>query len=95
MTRLFSLICLALIAMLPSFAWAGSSQAGKPILPAHQVAAFSNRVQQDLAGRGAHVAIVARMGRDPAQLPPGIQYTHVGFWVYSEITQADGSTGRG
>ncbi len=95
MTRLFSLIYLALIVALPSFAWAGSSQANRSILPAGQVAAFSNRVQQDLAARGAHVAIVARMGRDPAQLPQGIKYTHVGFWVYSEITRADGSTGRG
>jgi hypothetical protein len=64
-------------------------------LPAGEVAAFSNRVQQDLAGRGANVAIVARVGRDPALLPDGIRYTHVAFWVYSRITQADGSTGMG
>ncbi|WP_245227030.1 hypothetical protein [Parasedimentitalea maritima] len=44
MTRLFSLIFIALTAMLPSFGYAGSSEAGKPILPAAEVAAFSNRV---------------------------------------------------
>ncbi|MVO17513.1 DUF2145 domain-containing protein [Parasedimentitalea huanghaiensis] len=95
MTRLFSLIFVALTAMLPSFGHAGSSEAGKSILPTAEVAAFSNRVQQDLASRGVHVAIVARMGRDPKVLPPGIKYTHVSFWVFSQITRPDGSTGRG
>ncbi|WP_280817673.1 DUF2145 domain-containing protein [Parasedimentitalea maritima] len=35
------------------------------------------------------------MGRDPKVLPPGTKYTHVSFWVFSQITRADGSTGRG
>ena len=95
MTRLFSLIFMALIGTLPSFALAGSSVAGKPVLPATEVATFSNRVQQDLAARNVHVAIVARMGRDPSVLPTGVKYTHVSFWVFSQITRADGSTGRG
>lgn len=95
MKRLLLIMCIALAGTLPSLAWAGSSEAGKSLLPAADVAAFSNRVQQDLAARGANVAIVARMGRDPSVLPPGVQYTHVSFWVYSQITRADGSTGRG
>ena len=95
MPRLFSIILLAVTSVMPSFALAGSSEAGKSVLPAAEVASFSNRVQQDLAARGARVAIVARMGRDPKVLPRGVQYTHVSFWVYSQITQADGSTGRG
>ncbi|MEO0912737.1 MAG: DUF2145 domain-containing protein [Pseudomonadota bacterium] len=87
---------LLLIALLTApLAHAGSSQASDPILPAADVAAFSNRVQQDLASRGAHVAIVARMGRDPSSLPPGIRYTHLGFWVFSEITRPDGTKARG
>lgn len=93
MARIFSIILMVLA--LPSLAWAGSSEAGKSVLPPAEVAAFSDRVQQDLAARGAHVAIVARMGRDPKLLPRGIDYTHVSFWVYSQITRADGSTGRG
>jgi hypothetical protein len=76
-------------------AHAGSSEAGNPLLPAAEVAAFSNRVQKDLAARGAHVAIVARMGRDPGQLPKGVRYTHVAFWVLSKIKTADGKTGTG
>ncbi len=74
---------------------AGSSRAGGPVLPAAEVATFANRVQLDLAARGVRVAIVARMGRDPAQLPQGVTFTHVAFWVYSSITQADGQIGTG
>jgi hypothetical protein len=84
-----------LIATLPTAGSAGSSEAGKPILPSGVVATFANRVQKDLAARGVNVAIVSRMGRDPRVLPPGVRYTHVSFWVFSQITQADGSTGRG
>lgn len=93
MYRWFILACLALCLALP--ADAGSSEAGKPMLPAAEVAAFSNRVQQDLAARGATVAIVARMGRDPGQLPKGVLYTHVSFWVLSRIKTADGRSGTG
>lgn len=95
MLRLFFTVILALVTTLPPIAWAGSSEAGKSIIEPAKVAAFSNHVQQDLAARGANVAIVARIGRDPSVLPNGIKYTHVGFWVYSQITLADGSTGRG
>lgn len=76
-------------------AHAGSSAAGRPILPAAEVATFSDRVQKDLAARGVHVAIVARMGRDPSQMPNGVRYTHVSFWVMSQIKTADGRTGTG
>jgi len=95
MLRLFSIFFFVATSMLSQSAWAGSSNSGKPTLPAAKVAAFSNRVQQNLAAKGAHVAIVARMGRDPSQLPKGVRYTHLGFWVFSQITQADGSTGQG
>ncbi|WP_424969083.1 DUF2145 domain-containing protein [Dinoroseobacter sp. S76] len=98
MGRFFMMLWLALAAAFPTLALAGadgSSAAGTPRLPAAQVAAFSNEVQQDLAARGAHVAIVARMGRDPSSLPDGVRYTHVGFWVYSRITEPDGTTGLG
>jgi len=85
----FLTLCLALPAN------AGSSEAGNPQLPPAEIAAFSNRVQQDLAARGANVAIVARMGRDPRSLPKGVTYTHVSYWVLSQIKTADGRTGTG
>jgi len=95
MHRLFALVLLCVSVVLPGIAPAGSSEAGKPILPADQVAEFSNSVQHYLAHNGANIAIVARVGRDPSVLPAGITYTHVAYWVYSEITQADGRRGRG
>lgn len=89
------ILCVFLAVCLALPAHAGSSEAGRPTLPADEVAAFSNRVQQDLAARGAHVAIVARMGRNPTQLPQGVRYTHVSFWVLSQIKTADGRKGTG
>ena len=95
MKRFILMICAVMIVALPGLGNAGSSETAKPVLPFNDLAKFSNRVQQDLAARGAHVAIVSRMGRNPSELPQGITYTHVGFWVYSQITNADGTTGRG
>lgn len=95
MKRILATIALSIATLSPLPALAGSSAVGNPILPEAKVAAFSNRVQQDLASRGANVAIVSRVGRDPSVLPDGINYTHVAFWVYSRISQADGSTGMG
>lgn len=95
MKQFFAILALAVATLAPLPTLAGSSAAGNPVLPAAEVASFSNRVQQDLAARGAKVAIVSRVGRDPAVLPEGINYTHVAFWVYSRITDANGRTGMG
>lgn len=95
MKRLGAALALALFALQPGHADAGSSQAGKPLLPADQVAAFSDKVQVDLAARGASVAIVARKGRHASELPKGVTYTHVAFWVFSRIKRSDGSMYQG
>ena len=95
MSHMFSMIFFAIALALPSFAMAGSSEAGKSILSEVEVVTFANRVQQDLASRGASVAIVSRLGRNPNALPAGVGYTHVAFWVFSQTTRADGSTGQG
>ena len=95
MKRFMSALSIAFALALPATGFAGSSQAGDSILAPAEVATFADRVQRDLASRGVHVAIVARTGRDPSQLPRGVTYTHVGFWVFSQITRADGSTGTG
>jgi len=55
-----------------------------------QIIQFAKQVEKTLAGKGAHVAILARMGRPAAELPEGMHFTHVAFAVYSEITAADG-----
>ncbi|RJF88986.1 DUF2145 domain-containing protein [Oleomonas cavernae] len=69
-----------------------SSLAGgtAPTFSIDETASFAKSVEKILAARGARVALVARLGRDPDELPAGIDYTHVGLWVYSEITTADG-----
>lgn len=95
MLRSFITLLLTLILAQASVVWAGSSADVKSVLPAKKVAAFSNHIQQDLAARRANVAIVARVGRNRSQLPNGVNYTHVAYWVYSNITRADGSKGRG
>ena len=87
MKRVIAIIFAGMVALLPTIAPAGSSEAAHAILPANQVATFSNRVQKDLAAHGAHVAILARMGRDTRALPDGIKYTHVAYWVSSQITE--------
>ncbi len=40
--------------------------------------------------RGARVAILARVGRPPAEMPEGMHFTHVSFAVYSQITTFNG-----
>ncbi len=95
MTGFLKAIALALTIALPSLALAGSEQATTPTLPRAEVKEFASALEQDLASRGAHVAIVARVGRDRSTLPAGIEYTHVAYWVYSQITRADGSKHKG
>ena len=95
MIRFTKLCTTVLIVLLPTIATAGSSTPSQSILPQAEVATFANRVQQHLASRGASVAIVARMGRNPTQMPNRILYTHLGLWLYSKITLPDGSKGQG
>ncbi|MFK7762322.1 MAG: DUF2145 domain-containing protein [Roseobacter sp.] len=95
MKRFMMIFAALLTAALPSLAQAGSAEATDPPLPAHEVGEYADALQQDLAARGAHVAIVARVGRDPDTLPSGIDYTHVAYWVYSQITRNNGETYKG
>lgn len=95
MRRFLHGIALVLATLMPALSWAGSAETGKDKLPLPEVKQFSDALQQDLAARGANVAIVARIGRDPSDLPGGINYTHVAYWVFSKITRADGSNYHG
>lgn len=91
------LLSLALLAGMaaPAAAAAMSSGSTGEIKDASRVIPFAKKVERLLAERGVAVAIVSRVGRDPEDLPDGIAYTHVGLWVYSEITTADGRKVRG
>ena len=91
--RIFAL--LMCVSAMAGPAHAGSRAAQNALLPVKDVRAFSDKVQMVLAQKGAHVAIVARMGRDPRTMPKGITYTHVAFWVFSQVTYEDGRSGTG
>lgn len=56
-----------------------------------EIVQFSKKIEQILAKRKAAVAIVGRIGRSPSELPPGIQFTHTAFWVYSRIQTEEGT----
>lgn len=83
------ILTLGLMLGLASPVYAGSTPSTTISNP-DRVVPFAKKVERELAERGAHVAIVARVGRDPKDLPDGISYTHVAFWVYSEMTAEDG-----
>jgi len=78
----------------PSVAGSGSSSssaaAEQPHFSAEQIIGFAKKVEKTLAVKGARVAILARMGRPPSELPEGMHFTHVAFAVYSQITTGDG-----
>lgn len=60
-----------------------------------QLLAFSKKVEKSIAEKGATVAIVSRVGRPESELPEGVKYTHVAFWVYSDISTPDGRKLKG
>lgn len=82
--------CLALL-LTPGITFAGSTSGGDPRFPAERIAALAKNVERTLAASGARVAIISRVGRDPKDLPPGIDFTHVAFAVYSRITTDQGA----
>lgn len=60
-----------------------------------KVLVFSKKLEKELGKRGAHVALVSRIGIPEEDLPEGVRYTHVGFAVYSKITTKDGQESLG
>ena len=72
------------------FSSASSSTGEEVHFAPEQVIKFAKKVEKTMAAKGAHVAILARMGRPLSELPEGMHFTHVGFAVYSEITTSDG-----
>lgn len=60
-----------------------------------QLLSFSKKVEKSIAEKGAVVAIVSRVGRPESELPDGVKYTHVAFWVYSDITTNEGKKLKG
>jgi hypothetical protein len=75
------------------FATAGSkpSSDGAPNFEAEEIVRFSKNIERILAEKKVVVAIVGRIGRPQNELPPGIQFTHTAFWVYSRIQTPEGT----
>ncbi len=80
----------------PVFAGNMSTSDDSPVnFTQEEIISFAKKVEKSIAGKGARVAIVSRVGRSPEELPSGINYTHMAFWVYSNIQTADGRNIRG
>jgi hypothetical protein len=86
---------LGLAAPHPAPAASGSVAAAPSLHAPEAIAAQAKRIEHALAAEGARVAIVGRVGRDPASLPKGLHYTHVAFWVHSAIRTKDGEVVHG
>ena len=84
---------LLLLLIVPGWAVAeiGSSRATvQGRFPVDEVAGFAKSVEQSLAENGVMLALVGRIGRPQEELPPGVEFTHIGLAVYSKINTADG-----
>ncbi len=86
--KTFSTFLMLVAVSLP--ANASSMGSDQPQFAPEQIVKFAKKVEKTLAAKGAHVAILARMGRPASELPKGMHFTHVAFAVYSQITTTDG-----
>ncbi len=82
-------LLLAICLLLPLAAWAGNVPSAKGLFEFRQIATLSKGLERALAARGARVAIIGRVGLPPSVMPPGVEYSHAGFAVYSTIRTAD------
>ena len=82
-----------MLSVTSNLVFADSSTANaNPSLNADDVARLAKNVERIAADHGARVIIVGRIGRNPDDLPSGINYTHVGIGVYSVVTTKDGKS---
>ncbi|MDD4928506.1 MAG: DUF2145 domain-containing protein [Gallionella sp.] len=90
--KIFCAALLYLLASMPACAgsFSSSSASAEIKFTPEQIIQFAKQVEKTLAAKGAHVAILARMGRPASELPEGMHFTHVAFAVYSQITTSDG-----
>lgn len=90
MTTLRRLTLLVLGCLIIPSSLLASQSGGEVQFPPETIIKFAKKVEKTMAAKGAHVALVARVGRPRESLPEGIAYTHTGFAVYSLIKTADG-----
>ena len=92
MIRTFLSATFLLLFSTVSYVSAGSRATDEAIFPIEDIAVLSKKVEKFAAEKGARVFLMARTGRPRNELPPGVEYTHVSFAVYSSIKTEDGRT---
>lgn len=90
LSRILLATCLLATGTAQAGSFSSSSASAEIKFTPEQIIRFAKQVERTLAAKGAHVAILARMGRPASELPDGMHFTHVAFAVYSQITAADG-----
>jgi len=76
--------------------YAGSQQnPSQNLVSLEDALPFAKRVERYAAQRGARVFIIARLGSPKSDLPEGIDFTHVGLAVYSNIKTSEGEIIKG
>lgn len=73
-----------------NISFAGNEPIRQNIYNFKQIATLSKGLERELAAEHAQVALIARVGLSPKILPPGVNYSHAGFAVYSRIKTQDG-----
>jgi hypothetical protein len=85
------ILALALMAApAPSFAFDSSEAVTGDAFTVEQAAAFSKRIEKDLAAQNATLAFVFRSGRTRDKLPAGMAFTHGAVWAHQEIMLGEG-----
>jgi hypothetical protein len=94
--RIFAMFVALSFAGLPAqaggFSSSSSSAGETPHFTPEQIIGFAKKVEKAIAAKGARVAIVARVGVPPADMPEGMHFSHAAFAVYSQIKTSDGKT---
>lgn len=85
---LTTLVTVVVLFSAPGYAGSRATQDARFGL--EDIAKLSKKVERFAAEQGARVFLIARTGVDKKELPEGVEYTHVGFAVYSPVLLDDG-----
>jgi len=92
----FITLVILIVCMTHSAVYAGSQQIGNSTSQSiEEVIPFAKQVEKYAASKGARVFLLARLGSPQSLLPEGVEFTHVGLAVYSNIQTNNGETVKG
>jgi len=84
------IVCITLISS-PFIQANSSTVESNEKFSAEDLSAFAKKIEKTLAGKGARVFIIGRMGRPANEMPEGIKFTHTALAVYSMLETDDGA----